>query len=603
MRGGANHRVRQMARKPPRPPRQIPPRSPDRASLDATLRQAIADLESGAPEQAVERLRAILARAPRSAAGWNLLGVAQRRLGRAREATNLLRKAIALQPDFAEAHNNLGAALGDLGERDAAIASYQRALALRPDYTEARGNLARLARAPTSAAPQPARQPQTTSATPTLREQLSQFEARLRQVPDDETALLGRSAALAALGRHVEALKQLAEAQRRFPASRRLAIALAGLQQEAGQIKAAEEGFRAVLAQHGEAADVLTGLALIDRRLGRYADAEVRLRRALALTAAFAPAEAALGEILLQRGDYAAGWRAYAARWRTPGPGKPGRWQGEPLAAKRISVLPESGFGDTIQFARYLPMLARSGAKVSLRVPAPLLTLFKASFTGLGIDLAAETEPWPAVDYVAPITSLAGLLGPDPAQARTESPYLMPPLAQMQDWRRRVEQLCARGGRKVGLVWAARPGGARDRTRSPGLEPLLGLWQVQGVDIYCLQVGERRRPLLDRILPEHVHDLGPELADFAVTAAVMAALDLVITPCTAAAHLAGAMGRPVWLLLEPFPDWRWQLGRTDTPWYPTARLFRQRAESDWVELAERVAAALTAFAGQPRAAA
>jgi tetratricopeptide (TPR) repeat protein len=275
---------------------------------------------------------------------------------------------------------------------------------------------------------------------------------------------------------------------------------------------------------------------------------------------------------LIGRADEA--WRDYAWRWRiarfekppTPAP----RWSGETLADRRLLVHDEQGLGDALQFARYLPALARQG-RVTMACDPRLVRLFRASFPGL--DIAPRTA-LPPHDLALPLLDAPRLLGEVPAAS-----YLAAPMP------RRIDA----GGRlRVGLVWAGNPDHPRDHERS--LPPdLLEAWlALPDVAWFSLQVGPPRRDL-DRL---GVPDLGAGVADLADTAEILAALDLLITVDTAPAHLAGGLGRPVWTLVTWLPDWRWGLNGAETPWYPSMRLFRQKRRGDWRGVVDEVGAAL-----------
>ncbi|HRQ83110.1 MAG TPA: hypothetical protein PKZ97_18515, partial [Azospirillaceae bacterium] len=256
------------------------------------------------------------------------------------------------------------------------------------------------------------------------------------------------------------------------------------------------------------------------------------------------------------------------------------RWRGEPLAGKSILLYEEQGRGDAIQFARFGPVVAALGATATVEVGADLVPLFRHSFAGLATVIETGA-PVPPTDFVCPLMSLPLALGATPERIPGAVPYLFADPAKAATQRRRLES----DKLNVGVVWAGNPAFADDRRRSPGYAPLAPLFAVPGVRWFGLRMGPAPYP--------NYADLGPEvIADFSDTAAIMAGLDLVISSCTAAAHLAGALGRPVWVMLAKAADWRWLADRDDSPWYPTARLFRQNRAGDWDDVAARIAAAL-----------
>lgn len=296
--------------------------------------------------------------------------------------------------------------------------------------------------------------------------------------------------------------------------------------------------------------------------------------------------------ILLLQGDYARGWIEYEWRWRWKGRAprrfpRP-RWDGTPLHGKTILLHPEQGLGDSVQFIRYAPMVKALGGRVVCITHPPLMRLFRDCD---GVDQFVETDqPLPHFDVEAPLMSLPGIFGTTLANIPARVPYIFPP-GQIDPM---IEQPLSHRGRetKVGLVWAGGSSAKNDLARSCHWEHFAQLAQVAGVRYYSLQKGPSSAEagrLAERL---SLTNLGDTLSDFADTASAIARLDLIISVDTAVAHLAGAMGKPAWILLPSAPDWRWLLDRDDSPWYPTARLFRQRQAGDWHELLQRVTAAL-----------
>lgn len=260
-------------------------------------------------------------------------------------------------------------------------------------------------------------------------------------------------------------------------------------------------------------------------------------------------------------------------------------WAGEDLAGCTLFVYPEQGYGDAIQFARYLPMLVAKGAKVAFEAPAPLRRLFEAGgFVG---TLVGAGEAPLGFDCHAALLDLPGLLGADAATIPPPGGVLGVPEDLVQKWAARIG---APDGLRVGIVWAGRPTYVNDRNRSLAPDALLPLAEVSGLRLYSLQLGHDGAA--EAAFGGAVADLAPHIEDFADMTAAMLALDLVISVDTSAAHLAGALGRPVWTLLPFTPDWRWQLERDDSPWYPAMRLFRQQRAGDWPDVIARVADAL-----------
>jgi len=294
-------------------------------------------------------------------------------------------------------------------------------------------------------------------------------------------------------------------------------------------------------------------------------------------------------EALLATGRLNEGWQHYefrwlaepllSIRWHTPFP----QWSGEPLASKTILLRPEQGFGDVIMALRYAPFVKALGATVLLRRFSDLAHDFP------GVDrVLPEDAPSQDFDWYIPVMSLPRVFGTEVASIPANVPYLRVEPTRAERWRKRLE---GDTRFKVGLAWAGRPSHPWDRYRSTALDGLAALWAVQGVRFVSLQKGQTAQ--VEAFSTAHpLLDLGRELADFADTAAVISQLDLVICVDTAVAHLAGALGKPVWVLLSQPTDWRWLEEREDTPWYPTMRLFRQHKAGDWPGVVARVRAAL-----------
>jgi hypothetical protein len=297
-------------------------------------------------------------------------------------------------------------------------------------------------------------------------------------------------------------------------------------------------------------------------------------------------------------GDYERGWAEYEWRWRTgemhlPSFAQP-RWDGAPLGGRTVLLYAEQGLGDALQFVRYAPLVRQRGGRVIVACRAPLLRLLAGC---AGIDrLADQAGDLPAFDVYAPLLSLPHLLGTTLATVPAAVPYLHADPALVERWR---GELAAGPAFRVGIGWQGSPLHPADRRRSVPVSFFRPLAAVPGVRLYSLQKGTGAEQLGGPHGRFPAEDLSPRLADFADTAAVMKNLDLVITVDTALAHLAGALGLPVWVALPFAPDWRWLTGRDDSPWYPTARLFRQPRAGAWAEVFGALAAELRRLVTSP----
>jgi lipoprotein NlpI len=362
--------------------------------------------------------------------------------------------------------------------------------------------------------------------------------------------------------------------------------------QRVDDLEKAVDHYRRALDLKSDYFQAYNNLGNVLRVMGRYSEAIASYRRALAIKPDHAAAHMNLGIALLVTGDLEAGWPEYEERWHTKTyEGKRPKlatppWEGGELAGRRLLIYAEQGLGDAIQFSRYADPLAARGATIILQCQRPLASLMR---TVPGVQtVIAPGDPLPDHDCNASIMSLPGLCG----TTLDSIPCRIPYLRASADVDGRFDDLlaAAKGKRKIGIVWAGSSDNPNDRRRSCRLDHFLKLAQVPGVALFSLQ---KEQPAQDRLESPEVTDLGPLLDDFAATATAIERLDLIITVDTAVAHLAGALGRPLWLAIPFAPDWRWLLDREDSPWYPTARLFRQRHSGDWEGVFARLGAALT----------
>jgi tetratricopeptide (TPR) repeat protein len=472
-------------------------------------------------------------------------GFALYRAGRPDEAIAALRLASELMPRAAEPLNDLGVALDESGRLDEAMQAFARALALKPDYPEALNNrgllLCRMDR---------------------LSEALEAYNAALALKPDYAAAWLNRADAAAGLGRFADALDSV---------DRALAL---------------EPGSADAWSRRG---DMLGYLRRLKEAEGAYAKAQD-------LEPGHARSLFHLAFPLLREGRYEEGLKVYENRWL--GPMKTDKadlpmplWLGEtPVEGKTVLLHSEQGHGDTLMMLRYAPLLARRGARVIVSVQGPIESL-AAEVEGVEAVIP-HGQPLPPYDLHIPLMSLPYAFGTRLGSVPGE-PYLRAPAAERARW---AERLGPRRRPRIGLCWAGSAAQRDNRWRSLALarlQPLLGL----DADVFALQtdMSEADRATLDA---SPVHDLSGELATYADTAAVMEEMDLIATVCTSAANLAGGLGRPALVMLSAMADWRWGLEPDSSPWYPTARLFRQTRIGAWDEVVARVVdAAKTELAG------
>lgn len=340
--------------------------------------------------------------------------------------------------------------------------------------------------------------------------------------------------------------------------------------------------------------------------------AERAFRRAVAIDPRHAGGWMNLAWVLLITGRLREGWEAFEWRWARRDFTSPPRnfpqplWDGGDVAGRTVLLHAEQGFGDTVQMARYIPRVAARGARVLVECPAPLAPLLAPLLAGTpGVDqIVIPPAAPPPFDLHCPMMSLPRALGVESDVGLLgrpgTRPYLTADPARAAQWRARMDAAGDPTALRVGLLWAGNPAFKGDRDRSPRLSPLLPLLSTPGARFFGLQMGDGRRDMEGAPLPDAFVDLGGEIRDFGDSAAIMANLDVMITSCSAPAHLAAALGRPTWIMLPFAPDWRWLLGREDSPWYPSVRLFRQPTRGDWESVVARVDAALRALIAAKR---
>ena len=547
----------------------VPPSHP------AALTQAHALHKQGRLAEAEVLYRQVLKGQPRQVDALQLLALIEAQNQRHVEALSLFDAALKLRPDLVSAWVNRGVALQALNRNHDALVSYERALACQPGHPTAQFKRAAVLKALKRHG-----------------EALDGFNAVLRVAPQHVDALHLRSEVLQKLGRHAEAL---ADCERCLALQPDRADAWmwhgAALMRLGTVVPALASYDRAVLLDPDHV-DALVSRAFALQQVGRHLEARDGYARACRLRPddAVIRRDEAMCALLL--GDFAAGWPQYEWRFRQKRPIAPvrdlgvPRWDGtDDLQGRTILLHTEQGLGDTIQFCRYAKAVAARGGRVVFEVDAPLKTLL----SGLdGVDsMVVYGDPLPAFDLYCSLMSLPLAFRTDLASIPAPA-SLRAPDVQVDAWRRRLSD---DPGLRVGLVWSGSAGHVNDLNRSIPLADFSRIL-IDGAVFCALQTEVRD---VDRtVLQAHpeIRFFGDELRDFNDTAALIDALDVVVTVDTSVAHLAGSMGKPVWVLLPANPDWRWLLDREDSPWYPTARLFRQPVAGDWFPVLDRVREAL-----------
>ncbi|WP_213770174.1 tetratricopeptide repeat-containing glycosyltransferase family protein [Bradyrhizobium sp. dw_78] len=500
-------------------------------------RQAYGSFHDGDLDKAERLCSGILQHRPDDFDALHLLGMLHFQRRRMVEALRFLAAALKANPDSSDTMSNLGLALHTVGRYEEAVLWYRHALQLAPDHPEILYNLGNssleLGRLP---------------------EALSSYDAALAREPGHAGALVNKGNTLLRLN-------------------------------EPGEALSSYDAALAVMPGHSQ---ILTNRGHALRRLGRPVEALADFRAALAAAPEFAEAhfEAAMTHLLL--GDFDAGWQAYEWRWKTGAFAQRRRsfpaplWQGgEPVSGKTVLLHAEQGFGDTIQFIRYAPLLALQGANVVCEVQAelqPLLSQFE------GVKVIASGEPLPAFDLHCPLLSLPRAFKTQVGTIPAAVPYLVAPAERQARWRHRLPA----GRPRAGFVWSGSSIHKSDSSRSIALSRLAALFEDPPLQCFSLQTELRSADSeVLRDLPKLIH-LGGEIGDFTDTAAIISLLDIVVSVDTAVAHLAGALGKPVVILLPYAADFRWMRDREDTPWYPAAKLLRQPAPGDWDSVIARL---------------
>jgi tetratricopeptide (TPR) repeat protein len=506
-----------------------------------TFDLAMWHLRAGNLQTAEQLYRQVLERDPRHADAWRCLGLLAKQVGRLDLAVENIRRCLLLSPGYASAHFNLGNVLREQRLLEQAAASYRQAIHLKPDFAEAHKNLANVLKDQGQ-----------------LDEAEACYDEAIRLKPD------------------------LAEAH----------FNLGNILLDGGRLEKAEVCFQEALRLMPALVEAHTNLGNVFKHQGRFAIAEACFLEALRLKPEFAEGHFNLSLFWLLQGNYVQGWPEFEWRRRTidqrPYSCPPPTWDGTALDGQTILLQAEEGLGDTLQFVRYARLVKEKGGRVLLQCQ-PALASILAGCPGID-QLVPRGTPLPAYQVSAPLLSLPLLFGTTLETIPAPVPYLAVDPARVEHWRAR---LAAIPGFKVGICWQGNPSQENDWRRSVPLVQFAPLAAIPGVCLVALQrgagleqMGRAAEQLSIVDLPGRSEDPAEGWLD---TAALIQALDLVISIESAVAHLAGAMAAPVWVPLAFMPAWRWLLDREDSPWYPTMRLFRQPQAGNWTAVFERVA--------------
>jgi tetratricopeptide (TPR) repeat protein len=532
----------------------------------------------GRLDEAVACYRRALDLRPNYAEAHSNLGVVLQEQRKLDEAVACYRRALELEPDHAQTHSNLGVALQEQRKLDEAIACYCRALELKPDYAEAHNNLGNALKDQGN-----------------LDNAVACYRRALEVEPDYADAHSNLGNALRERGKLDEAVACCRRALELEPDNAEALNNLGNALKDQGKLDEAVACCRRALELKPDFAEAYNAMGAALNDQGKLDESAACYRRALELKPDYAMAHWNQSLLSLLTEDFERGWAEYEWRWKSKRSQWRGfsqaLWEGQPLDGRTILLHAEQGFGDTIQFIRYAAQVKQRGGVVILECPRPLLSFLR---TCARIDrLVGQGEELPTFDVQAPLLSLPGIFRTSLETIPADVPYLFADPDLTGHWR---QELGGIAGFKIGIAWQGNPKYQNDRDRSIPLGCFEPLARCSGVRLLSLQKGAGAGQLQNVADRFPVIDLGSRLDEaagaFMDTAAVMISLDLVVTSDTSIAHLAGALGVPVWVALPFIPDWRWLLDRNDSPWYPTMRLFRQESRGDWQGVFQRIEGAL-----------
>lgn len=556
---------------------------PDDAGLQLNLGNALKAL--GRLDGAIERFRNALSLAPEFPLAHYNLGNAYALAGRHADAVDAFERSLRLQPNDASTYNNLGNALHATGRSDEAIAAFSRALALRPGHAGAHNNLG-----------------MALAAIGRPDEAIDQFRAALTAQPNYVAAYFNLGNTLDAVGRHTQACTAFESAlalQSAFPPA---LLGLGNALAAQGQHAQAIPRFERAVGLDPQLALAWLGLGNAHHALGAHDAALRAFDQTLRLRPDLASAQLNRALTLLTLGDLARGLPAYESRLAIASAAAPDdacttalpalpRWRGEPIGERTLLIEAEQGFGDTLQFVRFVPLARERANRVVLTVQRELAPLVAPLAQAWRIEVAIAGEGRPKADLHCPLLSLPLALGTTLDTLPPARRYLDVPPAYRRRWR---GSLGGHAKVKIGLAWSGRIQAQENRAISVG--ELAPLFALPGIDWLVLQpnVSDDDEHALDTFArTASIHRFGTRIGDFADTAAIVDRLDAIVSIDTSIAHLAGALGKPLWLMLPFAADWRWFTDSDRSPWYPSARLVRQPSPGEWTPVVEAIAQSLS----------
>jgi tetratricopeptide (TPR) repeat protein len=541
--------------------------------------------EQGQLDEAIIHYQQTIELNPSSGLAYCNLGYVLKEKGQLDESIAYSKKAIELNPSFALAYCNLGYALLDKGQLDESIAYSKKAIELNPSLALAYCNLGCAHEKKGS-----------------LDQAIADFQKAIELNPSLALAYCNLGSALEEKGRLDHAMAYFQKAIELNPS---LALAYCNLGaafHQKGQFDEAVAYSQKAIELNPSFASAYCNLAIALQEKGQIYEAITHFQKAIVLNPNLEDAHYNMSLALLLSGNFKQGWKEYEWRWRRkdfcscnsfhqPDNFSQPCLNGTDFSGLSILIYAEQGFGDTIQFIRYAPLLAQRGAKVIFACQKELASLLQNSE---GVDhMQVMGEPLPEFDMHCPLLSLPLVFDTTLENIPSKVPYVHVESISLQKWKAKVHDDDAR--LKIGLVWAGRPEHKNDRNRSCRLDIFSPLAEIADISFYSLQKGEAAQQAKNPPAGMTLIDYTEEINDFADTAALIENLDLIVSVDTSVVHLAGALGKPVWTLLPFVPDWRWMLNREDSPWYPTMRLFRQPSPGDWDSVITRISKELKLY--------
>lgn len=548
--------------------------------VSETINTAVRHHQAGRYAEAVESYRQLLQTDPSFAEVYVNIGIVLKAQGQINEAIANYKQAIQLKPELDEAYYNLANVLKEQQRYTEAIENYTQAIRLKPDFAQAYYNLGNALRSNKQ-----------------LTEAIDNYKQAVRFKPDYAIAYHNMAMTLKDIGQGAEAIENYRKVIRFKPdypeAYNNMGIAL----KDQGNLDEAIESYTRAISLRPDYAEAYSNMGIALHSQGEHDKALECCEHAIRLKPDYAQAHWNRSLVLLSKGRFTEGWKEYQWRRKTslaasayPHEYDKPRWDGTPFTGKRLLVHYEQGLGDNLQFVRYLPMVKQLDGTVIFETLKPLYGLLR-EFDGIDelVEASADRPPDVEFDVYTSLMNLPGIFGTTLETIPAEVPYIHADPAKVEYWRERLFG----SDFKVGLVWGGRPTGPNEvlslQYRSCGLKHFAPLADIAGVVLYGLQKGPaaaQADQLSEQII---ANNFGEDFVDLADTAGAIENLDMVISIDTSVAHLAGAMGKPVWVLLKVDADWRWLLDREDNPWYPTMRLFRQKKPGDWNDVFDRVA--------------